>query len=327
LDGKPALDSKESYLKVHKTRVKIKEKMANGGMMAMGGEVGNWYKEGSDKWGLEKSSIYIKENGDKFDVFIKDFNNKENKWYFKKHTFDTFEEAKQDGYDESLYEKGGMMAKGGVAKPGDIRIGSPLTENNIDGAIIMNIDHPEWGTWTVLRKYDDRIWEIRGRSGVTTLFLSELKFWKRINYAEGGYMASGGDTSNATKVKVGSEIITLIKDRKEKTGYPVYVVFKGYAPVTVDLFETKELALKKAKSVSELNGYEVDNNKMASGGEVIKEYEVEFTWDTSDDESRSVYIKAKSEDEARKKASDRYKAYKEFKIIKVVDTASPYWHD
>ena len=66
---------------------------------------------------------------------------------------------------------------------------------------------------------------------------------------------------------------------------------------------------------------------MAKGGEVLKEYEVEFTWDTSDDESRSVYIKANSEDEARRKASDRYKAYKEFKIIKVVDTASPYWHD
>lgn len=88
---------------------------------------------------------------------------------------------------DSKFKDGGYMAKGG-----DIRIGTPLTEDNIDGAIIMNIEHPEWGTWTVLRKYDDRIWEIRGRSGVTTLFLNEFKFWKRINYADGGYMADGG---------------------------------------------------------------------------------------------------------------------------------------
>jgi DNA-dependent RNA polymerase auxiliary subunit epsilon len=91
--------------------------------------------------------------------------------------------------------------------------------------------------------------------------------------------------------------------------------------------DSKESYLKVHKTRVKIKEKMANGGMMAMGGEVLKEYEVEFTWDTSDDESRSVYIKANSEDEARRKASDRYKAYKEFKIIKVVDTASPYWHD
>lgn len=102
--------------------------------------------------------------------------------------------------NEDEMAEGGMMAKGGQA--GNISIGTPLTENNIDGAIIMNIDHPEWGTWRVLRKYDDRIWEIRSDRSTTTLFLSEFKFWKRINYSQGGMaemeMPNGGGIQSST---------------------------------------------------------------------------------------------------------------------------------
>jgi hypothetical protein len=84
------------------------------------------------------------------------------------------------------------MAEGGGigehSKGYTIKIGEPLTTDNVDGAIIMSIDNPEWGTFTVLRKYDDGIWEIRGKSGVKILVESEFKFWKRINvkYANGG---------------------------------------------------------------------------------------------------------------------------------------------
>jgi hypothetical protein len=81
--------------------------------MADGGEVGNWFKEGSDKWGLEKTEIFIQEKDGKYEVNIPTFNQKSNKWEFIKHTFDSLEEAKEDGYGESLYEKGGYMAKGG----------------------------------------------------------------------------------------------------------------------------------------------------------------------------------------------------------------------
>ena len=47
------------------------------------------------------------------------------------------------------------------------------------GMQIVNKNNPEWGTFTVLNKYDDRIWEIRGRGGVRTLMEDEIKFWKQ----------------------------------------------------------------------------------------------------------------------------------------------------
>lgn len=44
--------------------------------------------------------------------------------------------------------------------------------------IIMSMEHPEWGTWRVLRKYDEGIWEIRGRSGERILSEDEFeRFW------------------------------------------------------------------------------------------------------------------------------------------------------
>jgi len=54
-----------------------------------------------------------------------------------------------------------------------------LTKENVrEGLRIINKQNPEWGTWTILRKYDEGIWEKRGRSGDTTLFESEFKFWE-----------------------------------------------------------------------------------------------------------------------------------------------------
>jgi hypothetical protein len=43
--------------------------------------------------------------------------------------------------------------------------------------IIICKDHEDWGTFRVLNKYDDGIWEIRGEVGDRTLFESEFKFW------------------------------------------------------------------------------------------------------------------------------------------------------
>lgn len=64
-----------------------------------------------------------------------------------------------------------------------------LSESDLaPGLKIIQIAHPEYGVWTVLRKYEgvmyatERVWEIRrdGRPGdVTTLFVSELHFWRR----------------------------------------------------------------------------------------------------------------------------------------------------
>lgn len=57
------------------------------------------------------------------------------------------------------------------------------------GLHIIQKSHPEYGTFVVQRKYDNGIWEIRGKSGDTTLFETELKFWRKAypnEYAIGG---------------------------------------------------------------------------------------------------------------------------------------------
>jgi hypothetical protein len=44
--------------------------------------------------------------------------------------------------------------------------------------IIINMEHPEWGTWRVLREYAPGIWEIRGNAGERILSESEfIEFW------------------------------------------------------------------------------------------------------------------------------------------------------
>lgn len=56
-----------------------------------------------------------------------------------------------------------------------------LTITNVKaGMSIVNNDNTDWGSFTILRKYDEGIWEIRGISGVTTLFESEFKFWSLV---------------------------------------------------------------------------------------------------------------------------------------------------
>lgn len=78
------------------------------------GENGNWFKEGSDKWGLEKSETYIKENNGVYDVFTRTFSGKKDKWVWLTHTFPTLDEAKKYRYEDGIYAKGGStMATGG----------------------------------------------------------------------------------------------------------------------------------------------------------------------------------------------------------------------
>lgn len=68
-------------------------------------------------------------------------------------------------------------------------------------------------------------------------------------YAKGGYLA------DKTTVEVGEDKIAIIKNRKEKTGYAVYVQAEGYAPMTLDVYATKEAATKKAKALAKKEGY------------------------------------------------------------------------
>jgi hypothetical protein len=79
----------------------------------------------------------------------------------------------------------------------------------------------------------------------------QIKFLKE----DSGMMAKGGSIAENTTVEVGEDKISIIKNRKEKTGYAVYVQAKGYAPMTLDVYATKEAATKKAKALAKKNEY------------------------------------------------------------------------
>lgn len=50
-----------------------------------------------------------------------------------------------------------------------------------EGMQIVNLEHPEWGTWTVVHQEVETMWVIRGRSGSTCLGETEFyHFWKEV---------------------------------------------------------------------------------------------------------------------------------------------------
>ena len=84
-----------------------------------------------------------------------------------------------------------------------------------------------------------------------------------------GNYAKGGGISDRYNAFVGDEKITIVKNRKEVIGYPVYARVSGHAAQTIGVFPTKEKADAKAR---ELN----NANKMAEGGGV-KHFVGKFT--------------------------------------------------
>jgi hypothetical protein len=54
-----------------------------------------------------------------------------------------------------------------------------LTKQTIkDGLRIRNIEHPEWGTWRVVRFYASNTWEINNARGMRILDSGEFSFWE-----------------------------------------------------------------------------------------------------------------------------------------------------
>lgn len=54
-----------------------------------------------------------------------------------------------------------------------------LSKENIKvGLVIINKNNPNWGEWTIDKKYGDGIWDISNHRGGTTLFEDELHFWR-----------------------------------------------------------------------------------------------------------------------------------------------------
>jgi len=178
----------------------------------------------------------------------------------------------------SKYVKGGMMAKGeeimGVDEKAKIEraknkpskwIFSITYADMIDGK-------KEW------RSYPNYVSEYFNSQREAEEGLEK----KHSKKNKGGMMANGGTIAEKTSVEVGDEKISVIKNRKEKTGYPLYIVSVGYAPITLDVYATKELANKKAKELAKKEGYKfADGGKMAKGGTLktkakyIPKYQIE----------------------------------------------------
>ena len=69
-----------------------------------------------------------------------------------------------------------------------------------DNMIIVNVKHPDWGTFRVLRKYDAGVWEIRGGSGEHILDEAEFnKEWKEasVKNAASRYKAVADDNNKS----------------------------------------------------------------------------------------------------------------------------------
>jgi polyhydroxyalkanoate synthesis regulator phasin len=75
--------------------------------------------------------------------------------------------------------------------------------------------------------------------------------------------ADGGETMGYS-TEVGEVVETFSKNGKEVTGFPVYARLKGYAPITVGVYPTKEKAIAKAKELEKKN--KMAGGMMAKGG-------------------------------------------------------------
>jgi len=91
-----------------------------------------------------------------------------------------------------------VMTRSAAPKPQDIRLPGARTqpiqaknptltpEKLKEGLKIRSKANPEWGVWTIQRKYDDGIWEMRSedRRNETTLFEGEADFWDIVEESE-----------------------------------------------------------------------------------------------------------------------------------------------
>jgi hypothetical protein len=104
------------YYENRPNRIDVKQPPKRYPKLEDGGEIGNWYKEGTNIWGLGNTEIYIKKHNNIFELTDAVYDENKSTWIEKTiHNFDSFEEAQKAGYARKLniYDDGGMMAKGG----------------------------------------------------------------------------------------------------------------------------------------------------------------------------------------------------------------------
>ena len=102
------------YYENRLNRVDIKQPPKRYPKLEDGGEIGNWYKEGTNIWGLGNTEIYIKKHNNIFELTDAVYDENKSTWIEKTiHNFDSFEEAQKAGYARKLniYDEGGMINK------------------------------------------------------------------------------------------------------------------------------------------------------------------------------------------------------------------------
>ena len=140
---------------------------------------------------------------------------------------------------------------------------------------------------------------------------------------ESGYMGEGEEYEEEQEM---SDDVELEKENLEMLQNQI-VQIKHHAEEIADInnVEIEPWVITKgqraATDLSDITHYldgKKAQQKMGYGGAIEKEFQVEFTWGDADDESRSVYIKADTKEEAEDKAKQKFgKAYEGFKIIKI----------
>jgi hypothetical protein len=153
--GKRTSAEGNTYYEYRENRTDRKQPPRKYPRLADGGEVGNWYKEGSDKWGLEKSDTFIKENNGKYDVHLRTFNNKTNKWGYRVHSFDTLQEAKEDGYSDSIYADGGALDLLADTSGAGLQNVGGSSFSNVDLTPQMDITNPMFANGGELHRSQD----------------------------------------------------------------------------------------------------------------------------------------------------------------------------
>jgi len=259
-----------SYWNTHLNSLNpIEYEMANGGYMADGGSIPNNYegktgKEVWEYWTKEQRLHFLEDHWDKYNqpelkylgrnqIAGKDYDNlpyiiaKMIKIHVFEGQYAKGGETKKDfKVDDVVYHKGHNTV-------GIVRIEEQRGEVKTDADGNVDVDELEY--YNPMKHESHKSAKI---APSTYKEVEERGLWKPFSERT-STLAKGGYLAEKTSVEVGNEKISVIKRRKEKTGYPVYVNTQGYAPMTLDVYPTKELATKKAKALANKEGYTFSN--------------------------------------------------------------------
>jgi hypothetical protein len=216
LDGKPAEDNIGRYLKIHKSRVKVKENKADGGYMAKGGMI------------VAQKTFDINDNEVSEDIyeFLLDYISddfelsEEDQYAIRSEDPERVIDIMNDGltdyevvsrYDDDLIrlkiqkkmkmEDGGYMAKGGRTKDSQMtpfQRANQIAEDHFGEFGLATLEHDDFSKVIVMSKAN-KLAKQYGKSSFMLLDESDMETilndnpdLLKDNYEDGGYMAKGG---------------------------------------------------------------------------------------------------------------------------------------